>query len=254
MRSIDQQKDEKDLALDKAAQLEGMVRDLKIFSIGISHDLRAPVRAIVGFSQALLEDHSASLDDTGKAYLARINAAGRRMDQLIQDALVFGQTTEQSFVLSPVDVRHLVREVTELHPAFGQAHAEILFGPMMPSVMAHESALFQCVSNLLSNAVKFVPEGVRPQITITGSLDNGRVRICFRDNGIGISTSDQNQIFNLFHRVSHDSEGTGIGLAIVKSAVEKMDGTVGVDSVLGQGSTFWMEFAPVSSSRDFPAY
>jgi signal transduction histidine kinase len=240
--------DTRDLALQKAAELEIVVRDLKTFSIGISHDLRAPLRAIIGFSNALLEDHSDALDEIGRAYLVRISAAGHRMDQLIQDALIFGQMTPENFVLKPVNILNLVHEVSKIHPDLSEANVEITFDRPMPPVLAHESALFQCVSNLLSNAVKFTPGGIKPAVKIYSTFAEGRVRVFFRDNGIGIAAENQNRVFDLFHRVSHSSEGTGVGLAVVKRAVEKMGGSVGVESELAKGSTFWMEFALPSNS------
>jgi signal transduction histidine kinase len=243
MQSAKTQAATNEFASKNADNLEERVRDLKIFSIGITHDLRAPLRAITGFSKALLEDYSSSLDETGKAYLNRIHAAGIRMDQLLQDALVLGQTNHENFVLAPVNLLNLVREVAEMHPELSHAKAEISFGPLMPPVLAHESALFQCVSNLLGNAVKFVPEGVQPRVRIYSTMADRRVRVFFQDNGIGISADDQLRVFDLFQRVSHKSEGTGIGLAVVKRAVEKMGGSVGLESELTKGSTFWMEFA-----------
>jgi signal transduction histidine kinase len=246
METLDTHKDVKFSATEKAARLEEMVQDLKIFSVGISHDLRTPLRAIIGFSRALLEDHSSTLDETGKAYLVRIHAAGLRMDQLIQDALILGETNNGNLKLCPVNILSLVHEVVEIHPELNHVHAEISFGPVIPPVLAHESALFQCVSNLLCNAAKFVPDGVKPQIKIYSTLVKERVRVSFQDNGIGIAAEHQARIFDLFQRLNHKSEGTGIGLAVVKRAVEKMGGRVGVESEIAKGSTFWMEFDSTS--------
>jgi signal transduction histidine kinase len=111
----------------------------------------------------------------------------------------------------------------------------------MPRVLANSAALTQCVSNLLSNAVKFVAPGVKPVVRISTQLANGRVRIWFKDNGIGIKEEDFNRIFEIFQRVDRSHEGTGIGLAIVKKAAERMGGSVGVDSKPGQGASFWLD-------------
>jgi signal transduction histidine kinase len=109
-------------------------------------------------------------------------------------------------------------------------------------VLGHEAALTQCISNLLANAVKFVPAGTEPRIRVWTGSQNGSVRIWFEDNGIGIAPENHCRIFNIFERVHSDSEfeGTGIGLSIVKKAIERMGGDVGVESEPGRGSRFWI--------------
>ena len=113
----------------------------------------------------------------------------------------------------------------------------------LPALLANEAVLTQCFSNLLGNAVKFVAPGVRPHVEISSELtaSGRRARLFFKDNGIGIEPAGQGKIFGIFERLSNQYEGTGIGLAIVKKGVERMGGTVGLESAPGRGSTFWLE-------------
>jgi signal transduction histidine kinase len=114
--------------------------------------------------------------------------------------------------------------------------------PLLP-VLGHEASLTQCLTNLLSNAVKFVAHGVKPQVLVRTELLNDTVRLWVQDNGLGIPRQAQAKIFEIFQRLHKESEyeGTGIGLAIVRKAVERMGGRVGVESEPGKGSRFWLE-------------
>jgi signal transduction histidine kinase len=108
-------------------------------------------------------------------------------------------------------------------------------------LMANEAALTQCISNLLGNAAKFVAQGVKPVVRIWAEEAEGRVKLWFKDNGIGIAPQDYQRIFDIFQRVDRSHDGTGIGLAIVKKAAERMGGKVGVESTFGQGTSFWLD-------------
>ena len=119
--------------------------------------------------------------------------------------------------------------------------AEILLEGTFPDVRANEAALMQCISNLIGNAVKFVAPGVAPKVRIWAETDGGLVRLFFRDNGIGIEKESHDKIFEIFLRLNPNYEGTGIGLAIVKKAMERLGGRVGLESTPGQGSTFYLE-------------
>jgi signal transduction histidine kinase len=111
----------------------------------------------------------------------------------------------------------------------------------LPRVLGHEAYLTQVLSNLLFNAVKFVPAGRRPEVRLAARRDPGQVRLTIQDNGIGIPREEQGRLFGMFERLTHDFEGTGIGLSIVRKAVERMGGEVGVDSEAGRGATFWIQ-------------
>ncbi len=237
---------------DRAAHLEAIVQqrthklsetiaELEAFSYSISHDLRSPLRAMIGFSDILLEEYSGKLDPAADDYLKRIGRAGRRMDRLIQDVLNFSRISSSDITLQPVSTDHLLRDVIRSYPNLQSGRVTIELAPGLPAVRANEGLLTQCFANLLENAAKFVPEGQPAHIRVWGQSENGRTRLFFRDNGIGIPEHSLARIFDIFQRVGRDADGTGIGLAIVRRATEKMGGTVGVESRLGHGSLFWLD-------------
>lgn len=229
---------------ERTAQLSARNEDLEAFAHSVSHDLRAPLRAMHGFSQALLEDCSAGMDETAKDYARRIATASHRMDQLTQDLLTFSQVSRGEMALTPIDLDLVLRD------AIGQLEADIttkrarvnLAGPF-PRVYAHRATLEQALANLVSNGLKFVAPGQDPEIQIHADRNNGMVRVWVQDNGIGIDPAHHTRIFAVFERL-HQADayaGTGIGLAIVRKAVERMGGKVGVESTPGAGSRFWIE-------------
>lgn len=224
-----------------AAKLQETVAELEAFSYTISHDLRAPLRAIQSFAGILREQFGAKMEPEAMEYLARSASAAARMDQLIKDVLNYSQTSRAELVLGPVDLDRLTREVIVHHPDF--RHTEIMIAGELPTVIAHEASLAQCISNLLGNAVKFVTPGATPKVQIRAEQREERVRLWVEDNGIGISPHHQQRIFGIFERLQPAGAyaGTGIGLSIVKKAVERMGGSVGVESEPGQGSRFWIE-------------
>ncbi|MDO8544574.1 MAG: response regulator [Opitutaceae bacterium] len=225
------------------AQLRELVEELEAFSYTIAHDLRAPLRAMLGFSSVLIADHTAQLDDSAREYLRRIAASAGRMDLLIVDVLNYTKVARGELELRSVDVERLLHDVIATYPALDHAGAGISVEGPLPRVLANEAALTQVFSNLLENAVKFVAPGVRPRVRVWGAEAGGRVRLWFEDNGIGIPKDAQARLFNMFVRMNRAEryEGTGIGLAIVRKAVERMGGTVGLESEEGKGSRFWVE-------------
>ena len=230
------------LVQQRTARLNEMIGDLEAFSYSIVHDLRGPLRAMQGFAQ-LLADEYGPIGGTARNYVGRIQTAAERMDRLIQDGLSYSRIMRGDLALVPVDVAALVRGIVHTYPAFQPPHAEIELQENIPYVNGNESALTQCVSNLLGNAVKFVAPGVIPRVRIWAETRDGRVRLFFKDNGIGIEMEAHEKIFRIFERLDRAYEGTGIGLAIVKKAAERMGGSVGIESAPGQGSTFWLDLA-----------
>lgn len=226
-------------------QLRETVQELEAFSYSIAHDMRAPLRSMQGFAEILNTEHSAQLDAPGRDYLRRIAAAASRMDALILDILNYSKVGHGELNLRPVDVDQLVREIAATYPTLRAEKADISIKGTLPMVLANEAALTQIVSNLLVNAVKFVAPGVRPQVTVRGERCDETVRLWFEDNGIGIPERLHPRLFRIFSRLQRreDYEGTGIGLAIVRKAAERMNGTVGLKSVEGAGSSFWVELA-----------
>jgi signal transduction histidine kinase len=213
------------------------------FSYSVSHDLRAPTRAMCGYAEAILEDHAPQLDAVGRDLLTRIMRNSRRMDRLIQDLLTYSRISRREISLEPVSLDKLVREVVQQYPDLRPEHADIEVEGPLPDVIAHEPSLMQVISNLLTNAVKFVSPKARPRVRVGFELTATQARLWFRDNGIGIKPEVQSRLFRMFERVHPEKhyEGTGIGLAIVRKAVERMNGSVGVESDGVTGSRFWFE-------------
>jgi PAS domain S-box-containing protein len=249
---------------ERTAKLRETIGELEAFSYSITHDLRAPLRALQSFSIILEQEQAAKLDAAAKDYLHRIATSAHRMDKLIQDVLTYSQVLRTDLELEPVDVSKLLRGMIESYPNFQEAKMEITIDQDLPRVLGNEAALTQCLSNLLTNAGKFVAPGTKPRVRISaerfvlqpqsqserprqatanrGCQRNKRIiRIWVADNGVGIAERHWGKIFGMFHRLDAHYEGTGIGLSIVRKAMERMGGKVGVESELGKGSQFWLE-------------
>ncbi|HUR58176.1 MAG TPA: PAS domain S-box protein [Opitutaceae bacterium] len=227
---------------ERTARLEETVAELESFSYSLSHDMRAPIRAIQSFTEIVLSDYGDKIPE-GVEYLQKvINAAGR-MDRLIQDVLSFARVSRAEIRLGPVEADTLVREIIQERPELHAPSANVKVKGKLPVVIGHDASLTQCLTNLLHNAVKFVAPGVTPQVEVYAEPAGQNVRLCVRDNGIGIDAEGREKLFAIFHRLPtvHVYQGTGVGLAIVRKAAERMNGTVGLESVPGQGSIFWIE-------------
>ncbi len=229
---------------ERTAQLTDANAQLEAFAYTVSHDLKAPLRGIRGFSQALAEDYSDKLDDRARDYLRRIGEGVLRMQTLVEDLLAHSQLSRAEFRLTTVELSSAVEEA--LRPFEGEikaGKAEISVKEPLPAVVGQRSALVQSIQNLLSNAIKFTQEGQTPRIQVFAQETGDKTRLYVQDEGIGIEERHFDRIFQVFERL-HGTEtfsGTGIGLAIVKKAMERMGGTCGVDSQIDQGSRFWLE-------------
>jgi signal transduction histidine kinase len=165
------------------------------------------------------------------------------MDRLIMDVLQFTGLSRKEIEVAPVDVEPLVRDIIDERPEFQNPKAQIsIKRPLLP-VLGHEASLTQCITNLLGNAVKYVSPGTKPEVRIYSESVGDQVRLWFQDNGLGIDSAGQRRLFKMFQRIhSADTyDGTGIGLAIVRKAVERMGGKAGVESHAGKGSRFWLQ-------------
>lgn len=226
---------------ERTGELRERNEELEAYGYSLAHDLRAPLRAMQGFSQALLEDYGPRLDDTGRHYAQVVSDSARTMDRMIQDLLSYSRIARSDVTPASVDLRRVVdRARSQVKAASEERSARITVDPELPAVRGHEATLVQVFANLIGNAVKFVPADRVPQVHVSASTDGGRVRVVVEDNGIGIDPKYHERIFRVFERLNGADEfpGTGIGLAIVRKAVEKMGGSVGVESVPGSGSRF----------------
>lgn len=225
-------------------KLEIANHELEAFAYSVAHDLRAPLRSIQGMAGALREDCGPQLDATALDYMDRMREASQRMDALIRDMLAYTQITRMEAELGPVDLRGTLEEAKDsLAADLNQSRAQIDFEGHFPSVLANRTLLMQALVNLFSNAIKFVGPGVQPAIKVFVRNKGQKIRLYVQDNGIGIAPEFKEKIFKMFERLHPSSAypGTGIGLAIVEKAVQRMNGLVGFESTPGQGSCFWLE-------------
>ncbi|MCM0081515.1 PAS domain S-box protein [Geomonas sp. Red32] len=228
---------------ERTAQLEEINSELDSFAHSVSHDLRAPLRAMRGFAEILLED--GTLDESQRIeYLGRILSAAQGMDLLIQDLLAYSRLSRQEIQLETVSLSQVVAEaLRQLDLVAGGKQYRLEVRGELPEVAGHPTVLVQVLLNLLTNAIKFVPGGVHPRLRISAEQGERYCRLYVEDNGIGIPAEHQERIFNIFERL-HPIEsypGTGVGLAIVRRAVNRLGGRIGVESRAGEGSRFWIE-------------
>jgi PAS domain S-box-containing protein len=238
---------------ERTQSLREVIAQMEEFSYSVSHDLRSPVRAMQGYARALAEDYSSQLDQEARLYIDRIIQGSSRMERLIHDVLTYSRVSRTEAKLQPVSLDLLVHGIVGQYPELHSDRAEIIVQENLPSVIAHEPSLGQAFSNLLHNAVKFVAPGIKPKVHVFAERKDGCVTVQFQDNGIGIRPEHQSRLFGMFERIHPDGkyEGTGIGLAIVRKAVERMGGKVGIVSDGAHGSTFWIQLseAPDSEKR-----
>lgn len=234
------------LVNERTAKLQETVEELEHFSYTITHDMRAPLRAMTGFIKILEEEIGETFAAEHKGYFDRILAGAQRMDQLITDALQYSKAGKIEMPLRPVDTGALLRGLLNTYPNLQPPEARIRLAENLPCVIGNEAGLTQCFSNLLGNAVKFAKPGAPAEITVSAETRDGFVRLNFADRGIGIPPSALAKVFGMWQRASTSHEGTGLGLALAKRVTERMGGRIGVESALGQGSTFWVELKPAA--------
>jgi signal transduction histidine kinase len=171
------------------------------------------------------------------------------MDCLVQDILTYSRLARAELRFQPVPLHSLIVDIIRQYPDMQPPRLRMRLAPDLGQVMAHEPSLTQAISNLLSNAVKFVAPGVTPYIEVYSEPRNGHLRLWIQDNGIGIKPEHQGRLFGLFQRIHPEAryEGTGVGLAIVRKSVERMNGKVGMESDGVNGSRFWIELPAAPS-------
>jgi signal transduction histidine kinase len=229
---------------ERTESLAATVKSLEGILYHIAHNLRAPLRAMSGYSGILISEYEAKLDPTGKDYLLHISEASRRMDHLIKALLDYGRLSHMEINITHVKCDQAVeRSLFSLGYQIKATKADVKVMGVLPAVRADERVLEQVINNLIDNALKFSAVGSTPQIEIWAERKDDVVRISIRDNGIGVPEQFHQRIFRPFECLHprETYEGTGIGLAIVKEGVERMGGQVGLQSKLGHGSVFWVE-------------
>ncbi len=228
----------------RTAELRETISELEGFSYSVSHDMRAPLRAMHSFASYLIDEYKDKLDAQGFNYIQQIMRSAVRLDRLIQDVLSYSRIIHSKPPMEQVDLDRLTRDIIATFPNGQPIKPDFQIEGALPAVLGNDALLGQCISNLLSNGAKFVSEGTAPCVHISAKAVGGdSVRVSFKDNGIGISQEDQSRIFRLFERIhsAKDYEGTGIGLTIVRKAIDRMGGSVGVESAPGKGSKFWFQ-------------
>jgi len=227
---------------ERTAQLEAAYREQEAFSYSVSHDLRAPLRGIDGFSQVLLEDYRDRLDEAGRNHLARIRAGVQRMGQLIEDLLKLSRLNRSPLERAEVDLTGLARKVAEglaqAHPA---SRVELAIQPGL-AARADQRLVQEMLDNLLGNAWKFTSKRPDPRIELGERVGPDGERAFFiRDNGAGFDMAHVGKLFNAFQRLHLVTEfdGTGIGLAIVQRIVHRHGGRIWAEAEVGRGATFY---------------
>ena len=232
--------------LDRSvAQLRQANQELETFTYSVSHDLKAPLRGIDGYSRLLLSDHQDRLDDEGRAFLGHIRQATQHMGVLIDDLLTYSRLERRDLTLNPLPLAALVDSALVGFQPDLAARGVRLDIHIPPDLQARADAqgLTMSVRNLLDNALKFSATRQPPHITITGTRTEDGVLLAFQDNGLGFDMRFHDRIFAIFQRLhrAEDYPGTGVGLAIVRKAMERMGGRVWAVSQPGQGATFTLQ-------------
>jgi len=226
---------------ERTNQLENANRELQAFAYSVSHDLRAPLRAIDGFSKFVLEDYSSKLDDEGKRLLGLIRSNTRKMDKLITDILALSRVARSEHKKSKIDMTKMASSMyNEAVSPEIKSNIEFIIDPL-PEISADSTYIKQVWINLLSNAIKFSSLKMKPQIRIGGYIENGSHVYFVSDNGVGFNPEYGHKLFGVFQRLhnANEFEGTGVGLAIVQRIIHRHGGKVWAVSKVGHGATFY---------------
>jgi signal transduction histidine kinase len=228
---------------ERTEQLNEANKEMGAFTYTASHDLRSPLRAIVGFASAIREDSAHLLEEESRMYLDRIIEASDRMMQLIDDLLKYSRAGKQMVHLRPVNLSDLLATtLQEFEPRLASIGADVSIAADLPGVLGDPTLLNQIFANLIENALTYRKNEERLRLHLSWRSEGNDIVVAVSDNGIGIAPQHHERIFEVFQRL-HGNDvypGTGIGLATVKRAAEKLGGTVWVQSESGRGSTFFV--------------
>jgi len=228
----------------RTLQLEESLKGTERLLYHMEHNLRAPLRAMVGFSQLLLVGKGTGLDTGQKNLLCRIQQASTTLDQLLNGMLEYGRLGLEQPSCTSINLGVLLDEVLDMLAREQESsRAEVTIMKPMPQVCGDQRILRRILCELLLNALKFVPAGAVPHVRIWAESREQKVRLMIQDNGIGIFPEHQKCLFRVFQRLpqARSYPGTGIGLAIAKHGLEHMHGHIGLESNPGHGSCFWVE-------------
>lgn len=219
--------------------LESVNKELESFSYSVSHDLRAPLRAISGFAEAVIEDYELRLDAEGKRYLMLIKENAHKMGQLVDDLLSFSRLGRQELVKTEIDMENLAKTIfNELHGQVSKRDIEFVIHPM-PRALGDTATIQQVLVNLFSNAIKFTR--TKPHVRIEFGYKKEAGAYYVQDNGVGFEMQYVNKLFGVFQRLHSvtEFEGTGIGLALVYRIISRHGGRVWAEGKIEEGATFY---------------
>jgi PAS domain S-box-containing protein len=226
----------------RTEQLKKSMEDLESFSYSVSHDLRAPLRAIIGFSTILEEDYGSKMDDEARRITAVIKNNTGKMGNLIDDLLTFSRMGRQDLLKMKIDSTQMVHEIREMLDNMQNNGKKILWHiPLLPAVYADISSIRQVWVNLLSNAFKYSGKNETPEIEVGFFEQNSQNVFFVKDNGVGFDNRYKDKLFKVFQRLhsAEEFEGTGIGLAIVQKIVARHGGRVWAEAELNKGASFY---------------
>lgn len=225
----------------RTTQLDAMTKELEKFSYSVSHDLRAPLRAIEGFSRILLEDYTEKIDEEGQRFLKIIDGSSRKMTALLDDLLQFSRLGRQEMSSSHLDMKQMVNSVwQELLPDPESRQIELKMGPL-PAGWGDPTLVQHVWRQLMDNAIKFTAPKEKAIIEVGGVEEPGRTVFRIKDNGVGFHMKSAPKLFGVFQRLHTPEEfaGNGIGLAIVQRLVRRHSGEAWVEAEPGAGATFY---------------
>ncbi|HEU0265821.1 MAG TPA: PAS domain S-box protein [Geobacterales bacterium] len=229
---------------ERTARLEAVNKELEAFSYSVSHDLKAPLRGIDGYSSLLEEDFGDTLGSEGRMFIRKIRASAGQMHQLIEDLLNYSRMERRSLQSVPLELSAVVQAaVDERRPEIEQSGTLLRLNVPPLTVRADRDGLAIVLRNLLENAIKFSRHTQPPTVEIGAQIKEERAILWVRDNGIGFDMKFHDRIFDIFQRLqrAEDYPGTGIGLALVRKAMQRMGGQVWAESTPNEGATFFLE-------------
>ncbi|WP_310566802.1 PAS domain-containing protein [Hydrogenophaga sp.] len=230
---------------ERTAQLRQANQELEAFSYTVSHDLKAPLRGIDGYSQLLVEEYGERLDEDGRQFVRRIRHGVQLMGELISDLLEYSRMERRDMAADPVPLLPLVQQVLDGYEADIHRQGAQVQLAMEPFTLALDrEGMAVVLRNLIGNALKFSRDRQPPRVEIGSRSEAGRRILWVRDNGVGFDMKYHDRMFGIFQRLHRAEEfpGTGVGLALVSKAVQRMGGRVWAESTLGAGATFFLEF------------